>query len=196
MTPSDSKQARLLTVPNVLTGIRAIGAVALLIPALTNRPQLFAVGFIVLAVTDWVDGKLARHLHQRSDWGARLDSLADAILFSMLLFGWCVLKTDFLIAEWLWIAAFLASYVLTMSAAFWKYGRMPAYHTWAAKTSWYIVLVAVAATFFGWSPWPFRIAMLAVTLTNIEATCITWTLPEWHTDVPTLVHARRMRSTD
>lgn len=196
MTTSENEQSNLWTVPNLLTAVRLAGAVALLIPALSGQPRFFAVLFIILALTDWVDGKLARYLHQRSDWGARLDSMADAILFGMLLIGWSVLKSEALIREWPWIAAFLLSYLLTMYAGYRKYGRLPAYHTWAAKTSWYCVLIAVASTLFDWSIWPFRIAMVCITLTNLEAFLITGTLPGWHSDVPSLWHARRIRDSE
>ena len=40
----------------------------------------------------------------------------------------------------------------------------------------------------GYSVWPFRIAMLSVTLANIEATVITSRLSEWRADVLSLRH--------
>ena len=72
--------------------------------------------------------------------------------------------------------------------------RLPAsYHTWAAKGVWVIVGTGIIALLAGMSPWPFRLAMVCVGLTNLEAICITLTLPECKVDVPTLWHARRMR---
>jgi hypothetical protein len=44
-----------------------------------------------------------------------------------------------------------------------------------------------------WWIWPFRLAALAVTLTNLEATAITWILPQWRADVLSLRRAYRLR---
>ncbi len=190
---SDDDQLRVMTIPNLLTTVRLIGSLSLVAIALTDRSHLFVIVFMVLVSTDWVDGKLARWLHQRSDWGARLDSLADATLFGSMLLGSLILVGDVLVDEWPWMIAAVLSYGMTTFAGIWKYGRPPAYHTWAAKMSWYAIISAVVCTFLGWSIWPLRIAMLAITLTNLEALAITWTLADWQADVPSLMRARRLR---
>lgn len=64
-------------------------------------------------------------------------------------------------------------------------------HTWAAKKSQGLVLLAGVAIVLGWAVWPLRLAALAVTLTNIEATLMTLVLPSWRTDVSSLRTAIR-----
>lgn len=200
VTVADSEAADnprgLLTIPNAVTAIRLVGTAGLVVLAIAGKAPEFAVLFLVLALTDWVDGRLARWLHQRTDWGARLDSMADALLFATLLFGVLRLKNEQILANRVWIALAILSYALTCAAGLWKFGRLPAYHTWAAKISWHLVLIAVLFLFFDWSLWPLRIAMFAVTLTNLEATLITCTLDEWHTDVKSLREARRLRTAE
>jgi cardiolipin synthase (CMP-forming) len=183
-----------LTIPNVVTAVRLVGTAGLVVLALKGHASAFAVLFLVLALTDWIDGRLARWLHQRSDWGARLDSMADALLFAVLLFGVLRLKNEQILANRWWIALAILSYTLTCAAGLWKFGRLPAYHTWSAKISWHLVLVAVLFLFFDWSIWPLRIAMLGVTLTNLEATLMTHTLDNWHADVRSLRDARRLQA--
>lgn len=41
---------------------------------------LFTAVFVVLNLSDWIDGRLTRWLKQRSDFGARLDRFADSVL--------------------------------------------------------------------------------------------------------------------
>lgn len=185
---------RVVTIPNIICALRLAGAVVLFGLALTENSGLFAGLFTILSLSDWIDGKLARWLNQRSDFGARFDSFADAVLYAALFFGlfwlrWGVLKAE---AGW-WIMAFL-SYLLTTLFGLWKYGRIPSYHTYGAKASQWLILVGAVALFLEYSIWPFRIAMLGVTLTNLEATVMTWYLKDWRADVLTILHILQERS--
>lgn len=69
------------TIPNILTGFRLLAAIFLgLGYALLPRPIADILGlalFIAAAVTDWLDGKLARAWGQTSGLGAMLDPIAD-----------------------------------------------------------------------------------------------------------------------
>lgn len=179
---------RIVTIPNIICALRLAGAIPLISFALTGNSRLFAGVFIVLSLSDWIDGKLARWLNQRSDFGARFDSFADAILYGTLFFGIGWLRWDVLSPEAPWWIAALLSYVLTSSAGLWKYGKMPSYHTYGAKTSQWLILVGAVCLLMDYSIWPFRIAIVAVTLTNLEATVITCLLKEWHADILSVFH--------
>jgi CDP-diacylglycerol--glycerol-3-phosphate 3-phosphatidyltransferase len=177
---------RVITVPNIICALRLAGALSLFWIASMDNPRLFAGVFTILSLSDWIDGKLARWLHQRSDFGARLDSFADSVLYGALFFGMIRLQSEVLRSEavW-WVAAFL-SYLLTTSAGLWKYGKVPSYHTYGAKISQWLILVGAVCLLLDYSVWPFRVAMVGVTLTNLEATAITWYLKEWRADVLTI----------
>lgn len=193
--PAVAEQAviskRLLTIPNLLCLVRLIGSFFLIPIALQGRSELFLWVFLFLAATDWLDGKLAILLNQRSVFGARLDSWADAALYAALIFGVVVIYNDVLRAEISWVLPALGSYLASTLAGFFKYQRWPSYHTRAAKTSWLLTAVAVIALFAEWSIWPLRIAALAVTLTNLEALAITAISPGWRNDVSSILHAWR-----
>ena len=183
---------RLLAVPNVLCAIRLLGSPFLIVLAILGRPMAFVGLYLFLAMTDWVDGKLAILLDQRSTFGARLDSWADAALYGGLLLGGLWLQWETLSEYGWWIGIAFASYVATTSLGFWKYGRWPSYHTRAAKTSWFLVTVGAVCLLLGWATWPFKLAMVSVTITNIEAILITLTLPRWAADVRSIIDARRI----
>jgi cardiolipin synthase len=176
-------------VPNTLCAIRLLGSFGLVYLALTGQTTVFLWVFVCLVVTDWIDGKLAILLRQQTEFGARLDSAADATLYSALLFGICWLKWDFVVQQSSWIIGVAISYALTSVAGLLKFRRLPSYHTWAAKTSWHLLNVAVICLFAEWAVWPFHVAMAAVILTNLEATAITLSLPRWQADVRSLYHA-------
>ena len=149
--------------------------------------------FVFLAMTDWVDGKLAIMLNQRTLLGARLDSWADTALYAALIFGLIFMYNATLQAEFMWIGTAVVSYMISTAAGFWKYRRWPSYHTRAAKTSWFLTAVAVIALFLDWAVWPLRVAAAAVTITNIEAFAITIISPKWRADVTSIFHVIRDR---
>ena len=74
-----------LTVPTVLTWTRIV-AIPLIVgvfylPLAPESANLLAtVMFVLFALTDWLDGYLARKLNQMSAFGAFLDPVADKIL--------------------------------------------------------------------------------------------------------------------
>lgn len=192
----DQRTDRLVTIPNIICVIRLFGSVVLVVLAATGNSTAFLWLFVALAMSDWVDGKLARLLNQRSVWGPRLDSWADAALYVALLIGALILHGDTLRSELAWIVPALASYALSTGAGFWKYRRWPSYHTRAAKISWFLILVG-AVCMLGqwelWELWPLRIALVAITLTNLEALLITILSPHRRVDIETVLTILRER---
>lgn len=78
--PGGDAVDRVLTVPNVLSALRLLGVPVFL--WLVLGPHHDRVAFVVLMVsgaTDYLDGYLARRLHQVSRLGALLDPLADRL---------------------------------------------------------------------------------------------------------------------
>jgi cardiolipin synthase len=77
--------AMFFTLPNLMTWTR-IAAIPLIVavfylpisPAMRNLTA--TVMFVVFALTDWLDGYLARKLNQTSSFGAFLDPVADKFL--------------------------------------------------------------------------------------------------------------------
>ncbi|HEY1865795.1 MAG TPA: CDP-alcohol phosphatidyltransferase family protein [Candidatus Acidoferrales bacterium] len=73
---------RILTVPNQLTFLR-LGFLPFFIIFVLYRRYSWALAILVLAaLTDGMDGMLARTLHQKTALGAYLDPIADKLLLS------------------------------------------------------------------------------------------------------------------
>ena len=185
---------RIVTIPNIICAVRLVGALVMIIVAVQDYPRTFVTMFTVLSLSDWIDGKLARWLHQRSDFGARLDSFADSVLYGALFVGSCILKWEVLQHEVVWIGFALGSYVLTSGFGLWKFGKIPSYHTYGAKTTQWVILGGAICLLTDISLWPFRIAMIGVTLTNIETTAMTWLLDEWRADILSVLHVLRQKN--
>ena len=190
--PSDERRtSRIATIPNIICMLRILGSIVLVVLALAGRDKVFLWLFVALAMSDWIDGKLAKLLNQRSIWGPQLDSTADAALYLALLVGSLVLRREVLQSELIWIIPVVASYALSTVAGFWRYRRWPSYHTRAAKISWFFILVGAVCLLGGWELWPLRVALAAVTLANLEALLITMLSPIWRADVETVFQILR-----
>ncbi len=76
-------------IPNALTWLRiaAIPVMVLIyfIPNLANREVIITTLFVVAAITDWLDGYLARRWNITSPFGAFLDPVADKLIVSTAL---------------------------------------------------------------------------------------------------------------
>ncbi|WP_153558211.1 CDP-alcohol phosphatidyltransferase family protein [Roseimaritima sediminicola] len=189
--PPGKPPAVWVTVPNALCLVRFLGAFGLIALAILDRPMLVVALFLFLTATDWIDGKLAVWLDQRSRIGPKLDTLADVTMYACLLVATIWMFGDVLWQEAVLLALALGSYVVSCLYAWGKFGSAPAYHTRAAKTCWFLMVAAVFGLFFEWSVWPLRIALVGIVLTNIEAMLITRSLKEPRTDIRWLGDAWR-----
>lgn len=190
------RRERRWTVPNALCVLRLIGSAVVIGLAILQQANAVAILFLVLSATDWLDGKLAVWLDQRSDFGARLDSVADASMYATLLFAVFWTRTDQILAEWAWITAGLAAYGASCVASLIKFQAWPSYHTRSAKTAWLLMVVAVISLFLEWSEWPLRIALTGVVIANLEALAITLLLRERRVEVRSIFRARQAISGD
>ena len=86
--------------PNILSSLRIVGAVALLLNNVSNN--LFWVLYIVCGISDIADGWLARKLKCVTRTGALLDSLADLCFVACCA---CQILPIFRLPQWLWLWA-------------------------------------------------------------------------------------------
>ena len=176
-------QHRWWNVPNALSLIRWIGSPSLIYLGWMQLPQAFIVGYVLLALTDWFDGKIAVRYHLQTSLGARLDSLADATLYVCVLLGGLALWHAPLLEHWLWLVTAIGSYVVATVVGFLKFRQWPSYHTRTAKASWLFVMVAIGCLAWELPSWPLKLAAASVTLANLESIAISFRLREWQTDV-------------
>ena len=191
--PGGEVTDRLLTVPNTLCVLRLAGSLLLIALAGMDHRTAFLWLFLALTMTDWLDGKLAILLNQRSVIGPRLDSWADAAMYAALLIGALLMHAATIRAELAWFIPPLATYALSSTAGLWKFNSWPSYHTRAAKLSWFLITVGTVCMLGGWATWPLRLALTAATLANLEATLITILSPVPRSNVGSIHHVLRDR---
>ncbi|HEY7222085.1 MAG TPA: CDP-alcohol phosphatidyltransferase family protein [Micromonosporaceae bacterium] len=131
-----------LTVPNLFTFLRLAGVVVFIYLALGPHADGWAVAVLALGGTsDWVDGFLARRLHQVSRLGELLDPVADRLYIVATVI---VLTVRGVVPLWFTLALLGREAVLGLSLlVLRRYGYGPPPVHYVGKTATFILLVAL-----------------------------------------------------
>ena len=81
----DDREEKLLTIPNFLTLIRALGIPIFLYLVLQEKFSLAVLTLMIAGATDYLDGKLARLLKQESRFGELMDPAVDRLYIATVL---------------------------------------------------------------------------------------------------------------
>ncbi|HUL17102.1 MAG TPA: CDP-alcohol phosphatidyltransferase family protein [Terriglobales bacterium] len=107
-------KARIWTVPNQITLLR-LGFLPFFLILISYEKYRWALLILVIAaLSDAIDGMLARRLHQRSALGAYLDPIADKLLLSS---SFVILAMEKQLPWWLTIMVLSRDVLLLMVAA-------------------------------------------------------------------------------
>ena len=150
---------------DTVTSVRMVASLVML--ALPLRSAWFLAVYTLAGLTDVLDGWLARKTGTVSEFGARLDSMADLVFDGVLLLRLVpVLRQARPAAIWYAVAAVVLVRLVSYGAAAVKYHRFAFLHTWLNKLtggatfllpyalalssgvtySWFVCVLALAAS--------------------------------------------------
>ena len=171
-------------VPNAISSARLLTTPVLLYAALASQADLFKWLLLACMLSDILDGLIARIFHLRSPLGARLDSIADMIVFVIGLFGLYTFQARILAQHWMPLAFIVALYVLEAAGALWRYGRISSFHTILVRIAAYAQGIFVMSLFlWGYVAWVLYTMTALTMLAYGEEIVLLFLLPEWTTDV-------------
>lgn len=182
--------------PDLLSGFRLVAAPLLLLLAWQGRATAFGVVLLLAFASDALDGFLARRLGLASPRGARLDSLGDLAFWSVIPFAVAWLRPDLLVAAAPEVAVLVGCLVVPTVVGLVRFRRFTSYHTWGAKLTAVGLSATLLALFAGAPPWLLRPIAAVAALSALEELAITALLPRWRSDVPSVVHAWRLRDAE
>lgn len=181
------------TLPNAISLTRILFSPALLLIGALEQSLWFLVLFGLLLLSDFIDGLLARFLHQQTELGTQLDTVGDVLMSFCAIAGGWLLWPGRVEAEAPFFLAVVGLLLLSGFVTLLKYRHLPSYHTWSAKLSTSVAGTGVWILFAGLTPWVFRLSIAVLALSALEEICITLILPRWQPNVPTVLHAWRLR---
>jgi len=83
---------------NIITGLRITGSIALLFFSVSSRE--FRAIYLLCGFTDMIDGTVARKTNSISEFGSKLDTVADLMFFTVSLIK---VLPCIILPMWLWI---------------------------------------------------------------------------------------------
>lgn len=148
--PGDGAAVRVLTVPNLVSFVRLLGVPAFLYLLLVADEPVAAIVLLALGGTsDWIDGYLARRLHQVSRLGELLDPAADRLYILATLLAFTVRE----VIPWQVTALLLARELVllcSLGALRWYGFGPPAVH-YLGKTGTFVLLLAFPILLLAWA---------------------------------------------
>jgi len=173
------KHATAWYVINGITLYRIIAAPFLLILLFKNEIGLFKWLLALSFFTDLIDGFLARKYKVASVLGTRLDSIGDDLTVLVGMIGLFYLKWAFIKEQKIVFIILLLLFLVQVTYAFYRYGKMTNFHTYLAKLAALLQGVFLILVFFTDEPVMalFYAAVIITMLELVEEFILVYLLP-------------------
>ncbi len=132
-----------LTLPNIITISRAVLApifMALLLVGGLVPTVLAVLVFIIAAITDYLDGWLARKYAQSSAWGTLIDPLADKVLTTAAFIAFALLG---LVEWWMVFLVVVRDVATTVFRSYADSIGKPLITSWSAKVKTFVQMAFI-----------------------------------------------------
>lgn len=171
-------------IPNAISVGRLVCSASLFF--LLSHELLFLILYIGCGLSDVLDGYIARKTNTQSELGARLDSLADTVLFVLITF--CMI-------QWLgqeamkympWVLTVAAIRVTSLLIALYKYHTLAFLHTSGNKLTGFMVFLSPLFLLFGIEPLLYATCVVAI-ISAVEECVIHLTSRALNTNITSIL---------
>jgi len=177
-----------LTIPNILSLYRLFVFPIIGLMIILGQELIFAILLVISLNTDVWDGWIARRFNQKTQIGARLDSLADIGMYITALTGIIVFKMDEIGADaWLFYV-FVICYVIVIVSPLIKFGKIQSFHLYSIKFAGYLQgFFFILLFFWGYKPIYFYLMVNISLMAFIESLVIQLLIPTMQSDLKGLI---------
>lgn len=174
---------RAYNMPNLLSFFRILATPVLVALAIAEEKNLFLWLLLFTLLTDALDGFIARHYHMQTRIGIKLDSLGDMAIYSTMPFCIIGLWPDLMLSHWPWVVSVMASFILPVLFALYKFGGLTYYHTWGAKAAAVLLSAGLFVLLTTENVWLFFLGAIVLCLSSLEEILITLTLEKRQSNI-------------
>lgn len=169
----------LLNVPNLLSFYRLLAIPFIIWSLLSEQRTLFITLICINLLTDILDGLIARAFNLCTEFGARLDSLADMGTFLLSISGFWIFEKTFVIEHQAAFLLLFGFYIVPQIFSLLKFRRPTSFHLWSNKIVGYIQGIFIFTFFvFGYNAAYFCFMVAASCIGDFEVFLLVLILPE------------------
>ncbi len=169
MTISSKPKENRWNLPNLISLYRLVSFPFLLYLIYIENESLFALLLCINLISDIIDGLIARTFKLQTEFGARLDSLADWGTYILAFLGIYQFKMEEHQADFWLLYVFIGLIIFYNIFSFIKFRRLPSLHMFSAKIGGYLQGIYFFSLFaFGFYPPIFYLAMIWGWVSSIE----------------------------
>lgn len=179
-------------IPNILSFYRILALPFLIYSVYYSKDELFILLLSINLISDILDGLIARTFKLETEFGAKLDSVADIGTLLMAFAGMFFLKRDFFDIHAYEFLTIFGFYIAVHVISWLKFRRSPSLHLYSNKILGYIQGIFIFTYFnFGYNSIYFYFMIFASILAySEEIICILY-LKEMKSNVKTFFHLKK-----
>lgn len=179
-------------VPNVLSGYRILVVPVIFYALFSDNDRLFIILLSANLVSDILDGFIARRFNMQTEFGARLDSIADIGTYICAFAGMFYFHFDFITEYKLEFILMMSLYLIPQLISLVKFRRSPSLHLYSNKITGYIQGIFIF-TFFNFGNYPpyFYFMIVFSCLAYLEELLCVLYLKELQSNVKTFYHLKQ-----
>ena len=193
-----TRERLLNKVPILLTSLRALLApIVVLLALVAPIPRAFALCLVTAFFSDIFDGIVARRLGVATPNLRRLDTLADSLFYAAATFAAWHLHPSSITSRWLPLTLLAVMELCRYTFDFMKFRREASYHMWSSKAWGIALFMAFFSLLVLDSDNGFvDLAIYVGIASDLEGLAISAVLRKWQSDIPSLIHALRLRTSE
>lgn len=182
-----TKQENLLNVPNALSAYRLFALPFILYAIYTANRNLFILLISINLISDILDGLIARLFNLQTEFGAKLDSVADIGTYLMAFLGMITLEKAFVSSYKIEFIILIALWIIPQLCALIKFRRFPSFHLWSYKVTGYVQGIFIFSYFSVGFYQPYFYLMLLIScLAYLEELILVLMLPQLRSNLKSI----------
>jgi CDP-diacylglycerol--glycerol-3-phosphate 3-phosphatidyltransferase len=182
-----TKQENLLNVPNALSAYRLFALPFILYAIYTANRNLFILLISINLISDILDGLIARLFNLQTEFGAKLDSVADIGTYLMAFLGMITLEKAFVSSYKIEFIILIALWIIPQLCALIKFRRFPSFHLWSYKVTGYVQGIFIFSYFTVGFYQPYFYLMLLIScLAYLEELILVLMLPQLRSNLKSI----------